>query len=453
MTSRDYIWRSARRDLKLTDFPPLESSQVVVDVHDLNMPDRRQILYNHLKFGDQSKLFKMQAKPHLEEACGVSPFLPEVARRFGSRRFTEHLRPTRATIRAFFAHPLEHLRDVVGGLPPDGKAALALIYMAGGSLPSPVRFSAEQTAAMRLLESSSGGAVRALKEMQDGLVSLEPRTEDRTQRWVFRHPTIGEAFRSLIQGDPELSPVYLAGMSLRALLGEVTCGDVGVDGALIIPEADYPIMVERLTSGSDADMRSDVSTFLASRADCSFLRMYLSIDRRPISVGAQPISSALGIRLNECGLLPEMRRSELVAVRVEALFSELDPASVSEHSLALMREAERAALLDRVRNELLPSIDDYVSSLEFDYDEAEEPSTYLAAAEDCIERLQSLFGLIADSASVEVLDNALGRLADLEEELLEQFIGEPEPEYDRDWGQATGVVEDVGSEIFADVDS
>jgi len=51
MTSRDYIYNAARRDLKVSTFPLLDGSQVVIDVHQLTPEERRHILYNHLKLG------------------------------------------------------------------------------------------------------------------------------------------------------------------------------------------------------------------------------------------------------------------------------------------------------------------------------------------------------------------------------------------------------------------
>jgi hypothetical protein len=55
LTSRDYIWQSALRDLKTQALPLLTQSQVVINVHDLSVQERAQILYNHLKLGDQPK--------------------------------------------------------------------------------------------------------------------------------------------------------------------------------------------------------------------------------------------------------------------------------------------------------------------------------------------------------------------------------------------------------------
>jgi hypothetical protein len=51
MTSRDYIYRRARLDLKESAFPLLSESQVVIDVRHLTVDEKKQILYNHFKLG------------------------------------------------------------------------------------------------------------------------------------------------------------------------------------------------------------------------------------------------------------------------------------------------------------------------------------------------------------------------------------------------------------------
>ena len=56
VTSRDYIYNRARKDLKESAFPLLKESQVVIDVQDLTTEEKRQILYNHLKLGKAATL-------------------------------------------------------------------------------------------------------------------------------------------------------------------------------------------------------------------------------------------------------------------------------------------------------------------------------------------------------------------------------------------------------------
>ena len=61
-TSRDYIYAHARRDLKQGAFPLLREAQVVVDVAELTPDEREQILYNHIRLGDQPKPWKENFK-------------------------------------------------------------------------------------------------------------------------------------------------------------------------------------------------------------------------------------------------------------------------------------------------------------------------------------------------------------------------------------------------------
>src|SRR5439155_26470829 len=91
MTSRDYIYNRARKELKEGAFPLLKESQVVIDVHDLSTDERRQILYNHLKLGKQPRVFRTEIKPHLEDVAGHPRFIPETARRLADPVFTKDL--------------------------------------------------------------------------------------------------------------------------------------------------------------------------------------------------------------------------------------------------------------------------------------------------------------------------------------------------------------------------
>ena len=81
MTSRDYIYNRARQDLKEGAFPLFQEGQVLIDVHDLTVDERQQILYNHLKLGRQPPEFRAAVKPYLASVADHSRFIPETARR------------------------------------------------------------------------------------------------------------------------------------------------------------------------------------------------------------------------------------------------------------------------------------------------------------------------------------------------------------------------------------
>ena len=57
--------------------------------------EKAQILYNHLKLGDQPPAFRSAVKPHLPEIAERQDFLPETARRLGSKFFPARLHPAK----------------------------------------------------------------------------------------------------------------------------------------------------------------------------------------------------------------------------------------------------------------------------------------------------------------------------------------------------------------------
>jgi hypothetical protein len=80
LTSRDYIWRQARQDLKSETFKPLLEGRVVIYAEDLTKAEKERILYNHIKFGDQPVFRRRWMKPNLERIAAQPNFQPEIAR-------------------------------------------------------------------------------------------------------------------------------------------------------------------------------------------------------------------------------------------------------------------------------------------------------------------------------------------------------------------------------------
>lgn len=139
MTSRDYIYNRARKDLKESAFPLLRESQVVIDVHELSAEERRQILYNHLKLGTQPRTFVRDIKPYLEAIASHPRFIPETARRLADPLFTKDLFLDPYYLRQFVEKREQLLQEVLQGLDADSKAGLALIYMRNDRLESPIK--------------------------------------------------------------------------------------------------------------------------------------------------------------------------------------------------------------------------------------------------------------------------------------------------------------------------
>jgi hypothetical protein len=101
MTSRDYIYRSARQYLKESAFPLIRESQVVIHVDRLTKEEKEQILYNHIRLGAQSKRYRQSIKPYLPGIAAHPRFMPEIARRLGNPFFTRNLAVTQRPVSGF----------------------------------------------------------------------------------------------------------------------------------------------------------------------------------------------------------------------------------------------------------------------------------------------------------------------------------------------------------------
>src|ERR1700730_7597269 len=53
----------------------------------------------------------------------------------------------------------------------------------------------------------------------------------------FKHPTIGDAYAELLVQSPELLGIYIRGSAPERIVDQVTCGDVGVEKAGVVPKS------------------------------------------------------------------------------------------------------------------------------------------------------------------------------------------------------------------------
>ena len=285
MTSRDYIYNRARQDLKYTCFPLLDESQVAINVHDLTLDEKRQMLYNHIKLGSQPREFRSAIKPYLEALAADPRFVPETARRLSDPIFTTKVCTDRSGLLEFVEKQREFLLDVLTGLDVDSKAGLALIFMRNGVLESPINLSPSESEALERFGSTLGASTIALGAMNGSLAKHTISGE--VAAWQFKHPTIGDAFAVLLLRNPELLGIYLQGAPLRQLLHQVTCGDLGFENAVRVPRSLFPLMLRRLqevpSEPKDPAGRGGMAlldSFLARRCGREFLGQYRCPGRR-----------------------------------------------------------------------------------------------------------------------------------------------------------------------------
>lgn len=412
MTSRDYIYARARHDLKSGVFPLLNESQVVIDVHDLAGWEREQILYNHMKLGAQPSKFKVQIKPHLQSVSAHARFIPEIARRLSDPAFTKHLYLSEYHLCEFVEKREQLLQEVLDGLDKDSLAALALIYMKKDHLQSPISLTAIEEDALRRLDSSLGACIDGLEALKGSLVVHQQ--VDGESVWRFKHPTIGDAFATSLARRPDLMGIFLAGTSVENLMKQVVCGDVPVEGAVQVPKALFKQVLVRLAeftgsvSSASRYMASwhtkwALHTFLTRRCSKEFLALYIRanpdlVDKvsRPGLVLSAMSEVRLSVRLHELGLLPEASRRIFVNT-VSGYAAQGDDvlALRDEDIRGLFTDAEHAALIERVRTELLPRL--------HRVREAEQDSyTRDRSAVDHIEHLLENFGVLKETFSEDI---------------------------------------------------
>jgi hypothetical protein len=166
MTSRDYIFNDAKKDLKKGAFPLLHESQVVIDVQKLTITEKRQILYNHLKMGKQPFSYKKEIKPYLEYVANHKRFIPEMARRLSDPFFTKNLYISEFYLDIFIQKQESFLIELISELDKDNRAALALIYMNNEKLKSPLELNEIESNAISKIGSSLSGCINALEVMK-----------------------------------------------------------------------------------------------------------------------------------------------------------------------------------------------------------------------------------------------------------------------------------------------
>jgi len=465
MTSRDYIYNSARKDLKESAFPLLRESQVVIDVHDLSPQEKGQILYNHLKLGNQPREFRSAVKPFLEAIAAHERFVPETARRLGDPVFTKGLYIGKYSLEQFVEKREQHLREVLQGLDRHSKAALALIYMRNDTLESPITLESSEEDALQRLGSDLGKCITALEALNGSLV--QHSQAGGAAMWRFKHPTIGDAYASILVESTELLGVYIRGSGPEKLVEQVTCGDVGIERAVIIPNALFPLVLERLhefpkskayKSGSLATWGGKwaLHGFLARRCSKEFLELYIQdnpgfVDRisKPGLMLSAMSEVGVVVRLHKLALLPEENRKAFVKTVSEYAIEGEDLSAMSSKTIrSVFEDGEFEELKRRVRTELLPRLDDVRREVESNHRSDEPPEEHMSSLMESFDTLKEYFS--DDAEAVRIIDRETG--------YLNEWIGENTAEEPKRKPRKLGKVEAMdkpqgGRSIFDDVDA
>ena len=442
LTSRDYIYNRARYDLKEQAFPLLSESQVVIDVRDLTVSEKRRILYNHVKLGNQPTRFRRKIKPHLEGVANHPRFIPEIARRLADPNFTRGLKLTRRDLAEFVEKRDPLLQQVLKELDRHSRAALALIYMRNGQLESPIALQTSESDALNRLGSDVGQSRIALEGLEGSFV-LHSHANDRSF-WQFRHPTIGDSYSALLAESHDLIDIFVQGSEPDRILRQVTCGEVGLENTVVVPSSLFPQMLLKLgelrsriaeKSATHPDIWAEVllQTFLSRRCSSGFLRAYVDcypseLDKfGDLKAFLTSMELDLAARLLEFCLLPEKHRVILVEKASKELLEGDGCGPLNSNSISsLFTEEELDELYFRVKEELIPDLENVSDNWKSRYEDGEDPDELFQPLFELFDSLRDQFG-----DAQEIAD-----LIEQEEDDIRGFISknnpvrEPDPD---DW--------------------
>lgn len=273
---------------------------------------------------------------------------------------------------------------------------------------------------------------------------------------------------ALLVQNPELLGIYVQGSTAEKLINQVTCGDVGIEKAVVIPKGLFPIMLRRLRDFSTTPKyksewmsawgaRRDLQGFLSRRCSKEFLSLYIEKNPDLLDRVSQPglylsaVSEVdLAVRLHEFGLLPEEVRKKFVAtvggyaVEGEDLYG-LEDADIRR----VFEGHEFAELLLRVRAELLPMLDDVRRDRQRNRDSDQSPDEHMQPLLESFETLKKLFS--DDEDAVKIVEQEKERAL---EWIAENTSEDPDPTESRTLGEVQATDELRGDRsIFDDGDA
>ncbi|WP_246724872.1 hypothetical protein [Rhizobium leguminosarum] len=426
LTSRKHIYEAARRRLGQRNLPQFADESAVVDVGDLTIEEKTQILYNHVNFGTQSQSWRSSVKPHLEAVAAVPGFLPGIAERMGDPNFTKSLAPRESALVQFMKEPREHLVDTVNALDDHLQAALILVYVhQAGFDPNDHDSSAAQAVA-ELTGFTLTRIQDCFAELKGSFLKLSG------SKWTFAHPTISDALTEILRQKPHMMAALIRGATIDTILSSFTCeGSLLIRDALVIPTALDDALVGRLgRTPNELHRNWMLFLFLAYRAsDAVFVKAIGAspgLLRRSCwhtePVGNDP-RVATYARAHRLDLLPDDLRSEAADALESAALKNLDASFFGEeHKLALIPPLRLVGLGVGLRTEVLPSLEERIDAITADADLDEEPDSHF----------EKLLGVLDHVEAIGVDDDAAALINDAREQVNRSVRAIEERKRERD---------------------
>jgi len=228
--------------------------------------------------------------------------------------------------------------------------------------------------------------------------------------WTFKHPTIGDAYSAMLRESPELLGIYIRGSGIEKLTRQVTCGDVEIEGAVVLPTTLFPAIIERLAEYKTSSSyktewmavwgaRRELLGFLAGRCSRQFLEAYLSVDVKLIDSLVKPPlylefspEVDLAVRLFKFGLLPEYARKSLVeAVSKYAREGDDGRVLIDSDLRSMLSDKELRRLHEAIRTDLLPKIEQVRLAHQADRELDDDPTWHMRRFEQVLSAIEQIY--------------------------------------------------------------
>jgi hypothetical protein len=460
LTSRTHIWNAAKHKLGTRNHPFLADNRAIVDVGLLSPEERQQILYNHVKAGNQIRSWKQAVKPHLPDLAAQLYLLPEIARRLGDSTYTKGVKSLPKDLIRFVNEPQEFLKETILELTSAQQAAMTLVFLARSRLAVHSAGDAECKVVADKFGVTVASVVEALGQLLGAF--LLKRLESGQMCWGFVHPTFADAISSILSGRSDLVGLYVRGTRLENLLSEAICeGAPSVRDAVVVPATSFDSVIGRLIDTPDASgLNEKLFLFLVDRCPESVTKKVLEFDpsiltRRGETHSWQRIRRNNSVRLrglaHRLGILESSLRS--------ATSDELEDAALRNFDLSFLRQENLLELFEpldlmRLTGKLIGLLNDAVRDRISELAESADPDSDLDDHFDPIsDFLRDIEELTIDNDDLEP------KIRELEDELTEAKASVKASKSDDDSGSfwnrvspATVGDSTTGRSIFSDVD-
>ncbi|MFH0303464.1 restriction endonuclease, partial [Bradyrhizobium sp. 31Argb] len=196
LTSRRHIYEAAKPKLGSRNHPLFRDGRAVVDVGDLTVEERRQILYNHVKSGSQPSHWKQYVRQELDALAHELLLTPEIARQIGDRNYTSKIAPTKDGLQRFVRHNKAHLLQTIRELSKPHRAALTLVFIHGGQMPIGAPVPEMQELVIRHYNVDRETLAESLIHLKDSFIV--ERNDGTRRDWSFKHPTLADALAATL---------------------------------------------------------------------------------------------------------------------------------------------------------------------------------------------------------------------------------------------------------------